>query len=66
MIIYYKCYKSHEMSPQQYIMIGGFFPGYNIIVEILIPNKRLLVLPFHINEGCVNCLILVGALFLMN
>ena len=54
------------MSPQQYIKIGGVFTGHNIIVEILIPNKRLLVLPFHINEGCVNCLILVGDLFSMN
>ena len=31
MIIYFKCYKSHEMSAQQYIMIGGIAPGYNIV-----------------------------------
>ena len=66
MIRYYKCCKSHEMSAQQYIMIGGVTPGHNIVVEILIPTRRLLVLPFHAHEGYVNCLILVGALFLMN
>ena len=36
MIIYYKCCKSHEMSAQQYIVIGGVAPGHNIFVEILI------------------------------
>ena len=60
MIRYYKCCKSHEMSAQQYIAIGGVAPGHNIVVEILIPTRRLSVLPFHAHEGCVNCLILVG------
>ena len=68
MIKYYKCCKSHEMSAQQYIVIGGVAPfgGHNIVVKILIPTRRLSVLPFHAHEGCVNCLILVGALFSMN
>ena len=66
MIIYYKCYKTHEMSAQQYIMIGGVAPIHNLVVEILIPTRRLSVLPFCAHEGCVNCLILVGALFSMN
>ena len=46
MIRYYKCCKSHEMSAQQYIVIGGVAPGHNIFVEILIPTRRLSVLPF--------------------
>ena len=54
------------MSAQKYIVIGGVAPGHNIVVEILIPNRRLSVFPFHAHEGCVNCLILVGALFSMN
>ena len=66
MIRYYKCWKSHEISAQQYIVIGGVAPGHNIVVEILIPTRRLSVLPFHTHEGCVNFLILVGALFSMN
>ena len=66
MIIYYKCCKSHEMSAQQYIMIGGVAPGHNIVVEILIPTRRLSVIPFHTHEDCVNCLILVGALVSVN
>ena len=66
MIIYYKCYKSHEMSAQQYIMIGGVAPVHNIVIEILIPTKRFLVLSFYIHEDCVNCIILMGALFSMN
>ena len=66
MIKYYNCCKSHQMSAQQYIVIGGVAPGHNIVVEILIPTRRLSVLPFHAHEGCVNCLILVGALFSMN
>ena len=66
MIKYYKCCKPHEMSAQQYIVIGGVAPVYNIVVEILIPSRRLSVLSFHAHEGCVNCLILVGALFSMN
>ena len=66
MIIYYKYCKSHEMCAQKYIVIGRVAPGHNIFVEILIPTSRLSVLPFHAHEGCVNCLILVGALFSMN
>ena len=66
MIRYYKCCKSHEMSAQKYIVIGGVAPGHNIVVEILIPARRLSVLPFHTHEGCVNCLILVGVLYSMN
>ena len=66
MIRYYKCCKFHEMSAQQYIMIGGVASGHNLVVEILIPTRRLSVLPFHAHEGCVNCLILVGALFSIN
>ena len=62
MIRYYKCCKSHEMSAQQYIVI----PGHNTVVEILIPTRRFFVFPFHAHEGCMNCLILVGALFSMN
>ena len=66
MIRYYKCCKSHEMSAQQYFVISGVVPGHNIFVEILIPTRRLSVLPFHTHEGCMNCLSLVGALFSMN
>ena len=66
MIRYYKCFKSHEMSAQQYIVIGGVAPGHNIVVEILIPTRRLSVFPFHASEGFVNCLILGGALFSRN
>ena len=44
----------------------GQTPGHNIVVEILIPARRLSVLPFHTYEDCMNCLILVGALFSMN
>ena len=40
MIIYYKCCKSHEMSAQEYIVIGGIAPGHNIFVEILILTWR--------------------------
>ena len=40
--------------------------SHNIVVEILIPTRILSVLPFHKYEGCMNCLILVGALFSMN
>ena len=54
------------MSAQQYIVIDGIAPGHNIVVEILIATRRLSILPFHAHEGCVNCLILVGALFSMN
>ena len=66
MIKYYNCCKAHEMSVQKYIMMGEVALGYNIVVEILIPTKRLSVLPFHTHEGYVNRLILVGALFSMN
>ena len=66
MIRYYKCCKSHEMSAQQYIVIGGVAPCHYIVIEILISIRRLSVLPFHAHEGCVNCLILVGALISMN
>ena len=41
-------------------------PSHDIVIEILIHTRILLVLPFHAHEGCVNCLILVGALFSMN
>ena len=54
------------MSDQQYIIIGGVTPGYNIVVEIMIPTRRLSILPFHAPEGCVNYLILVGVLFSIN
>ena len=53
------------MSAHQYIVIGGVTPSHNMFVEILIPTTRLLVLPFHTYEGCVNYLILGGALFSM-
>ena len=66
MIRYYKFCKSHEMSAQQYIVISRVPPGHNIVAEILIPTRRSLILTFHAHEGCVNCLILVGALFSMN
>ena len=66
MIRYCKCYKFHEMDAQQYIMLVESTPGHNIVVEILIPTRRLSVLPFHTHEACVNCLILVGSLFSMN
>ena len=63
MIRYYKCCKSREMSDQQYIMIGNVTLGYNLVVETQIPTKKLSVLSFQTQEGCVNCLILVGAFF---
>ena len=39
---------------------------HNIVVKILIYNRRLSILPFHAHEGCANFLILIGGLFLMN
>ena len=41
-------------------------PSHNIFVEVLIPTKKLLVLLFHGHKVCVNYLILVGVLHLMN
>ena len=51
------------MGAQQCLMIGGVTLGHNIVFEILVPTTKLLVIPFHTYEGCMNCLILVGALF---
>ena len=58
-------------SPMRWVLndvlwLVGQTSGHNIAVEILIPNRKLAVLPFHTYEGCMNCLILVGALFSMN
>ena len=54
------------MGAQQCIMTGGVTRGHNIVVEILVPTRRLVILPFHTYEGCMNCLILMKTLFSMN
>ena len=50
------------MSAQQYIVIGGVAPGHNIVVEILIPTRRLSVLPFSYTWGLCELLNFSGSI----